>query len=137
MRPILRHPVTVFRQYDVVTVGDRIKERLKELKQDVKWLHCKTEIPVSSLYEIMSGRMKSTPRLLTIAAALGLRALWLEKKSGARLIKDADEARAPHPTRRSAAGVISRCIFRAFPISAVHRSNAVCRLSHERASPPK
>lgn len=74
-----------------MTVGDRIKERLKELGQDVKWLHRKTGIPVSSLYEIMNGRMKSTPRLPTIAAALGLRALWLEKKTGPRLIEDADE----------------------------------------------
>jgi hypothetical protein len=99
MSPILRHPVisaqrhpvTEIRQYSYMTVGDRIKERLSELNQDVKWLHSRTHIPVSSLYEIMNGRMKSTPRLPTIAAALGLRALWLERKTGPRLVNDTDD----------------------------------------------
>lgn len=96
-----RHTVTELRQdWNVtkeggITVGDRIKDRLRELGKDVKWLHHKTGIPVSTLYEIMNGRMKSTTRLPTIAAALGLRPLWLETKDGPRLIADAEHSVKP------------------------------------------
>lgn len=72
-----------------MSLGQRIKERLQELKWDVHRLNEKTHVPISSLYELMNGRMKSTTRLATIATALGVNALWLEKQIGPRLLTEA------------------------------------------------
>lgn len=72
-----------------MSLGQRIKERLQELKWDVHRLNEKTHVPISSLYELMNGRMKSSTKLPTIATALGLNALWLEKQSGPRLLSEA------------------------------------------------
>lgn len=77
-----RHPVTDFRQTDGMTVGERIKSELRAKGKSVKWLAQVTGIPPSTLYDLIRGDITSTPRLPTIAAALGLNALWLESGKG-------------------------------------------------------
>lgn len=84
-----RHSVTEFRQTDGMTVGQRIQQRLKEPRKNVPWLARQTGIPATTLYDLIRGDIKSTPRLPSIAAALGLHALWLELGVGPRLLKDA------------------------------------------------
>lgn len=71
-------------------IGDRIKQRLRALGQDTRWLIDTTRIPQSTVYEIINGRMHRTTRLPTLAAALGVRALWLERGVGP-MLEDAAE----------------------------------------------
>lgn len=89
-RQCQRHTVTVSRQTCNMTLGKRIKDRLKELGRDVKWLVGQTGIPPSTLYDIMNGGMKSSTKLPLIAAKLGLRAIWLQNETGPRLVTEND-----------------------------------------------
>lgn len=53
-----RHSVTDVRYKPAMSIGDRIKERLEEIGKDVRWLHKATRVPVSTLYEIINGRLQ-------------------------------------------------------------------------------
>ena len=84
-----RYGITASRYDLAMTLAERIKKRLfKELGHDVKWLSQRTGIPVSTLYGLMNGDAQSSTKLPTIAHALGLRALWLEKEVGPPLLTD-------------------------------------------------
>ena len=63
-------------------IGPRIKARLADLGENVKWLAQKSGVPTSTLYELMNGRMKTTTRAAVIAQALGVSAVWLETGHG-------------------------------------------------------
>lgn len=71
-----------------------------ELGRDANWLHRETKIPISTLYELMNGRQKSSTQLPAIAAKLGLRAVWLQKETGPRLLADPDAGPRPDPPWR-------------------------------------
>jgi hypothetical protein len=91
----LQHPVTEFRHDRGMTVGARIKGRLAEIGKSVKWLSARTKIPVTTLYDLIRGDITSTPRLPTIAEALGVRAVWLERDTGPKLAVSTESALSP------------------------------------------
>lgn len=78
-----------------MTVGARIKARLEEIGKSVKWLSARTKIPVTTLYDLIRGDIASTSRLPTIAEALGVRAVWLEREGGPKLAVSTESALAP------------------------------------------
>ncbi len=68
-----------------MSVGERIKARLQGQNKSMRWLHHRTGIPLSTLYEIRNGRLKKSTQIAVIAHALGINALWLQRGQGAKL----------------------------------------------------
>lgn len=82
------------------TFADRLKACLTA-GRTVKWLSERTKIPASTIYEMRSGRQKSTTRTALIAKELGVRPEWLELGRGPRLPTDKpppDLANWPFPS---------------------------------------
>ena len=68
--------------------------------KNMRWLHHRTGIPLSTLYEIRNGRLKKSTQIAVIAHALGVNALWLQRGQGAKLVNgaaDGDGAIAEWP----------------------------------------
>ena len=68
-----------------MSVGERIKARLQAQNRNMRWLHHRTSIPLSTLYEIRNGRLKKSTQIAVIAHVLGLNALWLQRGQGGKL----------------------------------------------------
>ena len=67
-----------------MSVGERIKARLQAQNKNMRWLHHRTGVPLSTLYEIRNGRLKKSTQIAVIAHALGLNALWLQRGQGGK-----------------------------------------------------
>ena len=71
-----------------MSIGTRIRERRKEIKLTQQALAQKVGMAQASLSELETGESNSSTLLASIAAALGINALWLEAGKGPKLVSE-------------------------------------------------
>lgn len=90
---IVPHDRGFYRFKPMKTMGDRIADRLDELKKSQRWLADLVGIKQPSLNKVIRGKSgEGTKHVVSIAKHLGLRPDYLEFGTGQRLAKAAREA---------------------------------------------